>query len=631
MLLDERTWHDQCKISTEVLLVHGTFRSGGARLRHEVGVVIRQSSWLRPLLVGAMVLGTSCSAAGPPRESPIAGSVQPEASPMVDRELTSAISSMLRGDGERRLQDVPGLPSTARGLAYVALRVGGERRADAWGEGSSPAAAISDALMVARDLLDPSTRRSVDSVEVSVAGPEAGSRSGSVGDNAQRGILGMAIHLDDGRTLRYAPTQMIAANTSFERVVERLFEEGEIGPAAIPADGIRHFEATQLLVDLRRSSITELFRGNQIVPAEAVTSDGVSEMADGMARWLVEQLQDDGRMVYEYFPSRGEESESNNMIRQWMATIALQRLAETTDDPALWERIGTNIEYNLRLSYRQERGLGLIADPDGDVKLGAVALAALALSLHEDRDRFSEEEAALRRTVDDLWQPDGSFETFVLPAGRSDNQNFYPGEALLLWAVTLEHGADPALLERFMRSFAYYRSWHRDHRNPAFVPWHTMAYAKVWAITGDDELRDFIFEMNDWLLGLQQWDDAPAPDMAGRFYDPDRPDFGPPHASSDGVYLEGLIAAYRVAVAAGDPRADAYRTAILRGVRHLMQLQFADDIDMYYIADRERVAGGIRTTEYDNVIRVDNVQHGFLALVDILDSFAPSDYAAAAP
>ena len=145
-------------------------------------------------------------------------------------------------------------------------------------------------------------------------------------------------------------------------------------------------------------------------------------------------------MVYEYFPSRGDESESNNMIRQWMATIALIRVAGRTEDAQLYDRIADNIDYNLAISYSTDGDLGLIADPDGDVKLGAIALAALAISQHPDRDRWAAEEAALRRTVDHLWQADGSFVTFYVPADRNDNQNFYPGEALLLWAVTLEDG-----------------------------------------------------------------------------------------------------------------------------------------------------------------------------------------------
>lgn len=544
--------------------------------------------------------------------------------------FAQAVAGTIRGDATSAdLPAIPYLPSTARGLVYVALRVDGERAGDAWGEGGTPVEALSEALAAAGALLDDPARAMVDSAEVAVAGPGARTVDAplSAGENLDRGILGMSVRLRDGRLVHYAPTRMIADNTSFELVLDRLKADGLFDVEHAAPDAVEFFEATQLLVDLDDASVTPLTRGNQLVEAVDVTQSSTRHLADGMANWLAQQLAENGRMVYEYFPSRGEESQSNNMIRQWMATAALLRIAEEREDGVLDQRIQDNIAYNLELSYRAEDGLGLIADPDGDVKLGAVALAALALRRNPDPSPHAGQQLALSRMVDHLWQPDGSFETFYVPAGRTDNQNFYPGEALLLWAVTLEDELDPQLLERFMLSFEFYRAWHREQPNPAFVPWHTMAYAKVWGITHDPALRDFVFEMNDWLLEMQQWDDAPAADVAGRFYNPDRADFGPPHASSDGVYLEGLIAAYRLAMDVGDDaRTNAYRTAIARGIRNLMQLQFSDAVDTYYVSQRDRVEGGLRTTVYDNAIRVDNVQHGLMAVMDVLETFRTADY-----
>ena len=57
-----------------------------------------------------------------------------------------------------------------------------------------------------------------------------------------------------------------------------------------------------------------------------------------------------------------------------------------------------------------------------------------------------------------------------------------------------------------------------------------------------------------------------------------------------------------------------------------MQLQFADEIDMFYVSKREQVAGGLRTTVYNNEIRIDNVQHNLLAIQKILANFLPDDY-----
>jgi hypothetical protein len=201
-----------------------------------------------------------------------------------------------------------------------------------------------------------------------------------------------------------------------------------------------------------------------------------------------------------------------------------------------------------------------------------------------------------------------------------DCQNFYPGEALLLWSSLLREG-ELDLLNRFWKSFEFYRRWHLENRNPAFIPWHTQAYWNVWKFAHDDRLARAIFEMNDWLLTVQQWESAARPDCQGRFYDPKRP-FGPPHASSTGVYLEGLADAFALARELGDDqRVVAYRTALLRGLRNVAQLTFKNDLDMYYVSKRNRLYGGVRTTEYNNVVRVDNVQHCLMAIQKVLDAF----------
>ena len=549
--------------------------------------------------------------------------IRPE---VTDDAFVDSVGAVLSADASE-LTLPADLAEGSRGVAYVALRAGGLRLAEAWQVGTDADEAYARALIEARDAVEPDELADVDVVESVISGPPE--EVGTDGlTNLERGVAGLSVVLADGRELVAGPTEMLADNTSFQRVLELFVEGGSASQEQIDAAQLGLFGAKQFLVDLEADALIRMDRGNEVVPAVAVSRETAGTLADGMSAWLVEQLADDGRMVYEYFPSRGDESDSNNMIRQWMATIALIRVAGRTEDAQLYDRIADNIDYNLAISYSTDGDLGLIADPDGDVKLGAIALAALAISQHPDRDRWAAEEAALRRTVDHLWQADGSFVTFYVPAGRNDNQNFYPGEALLLWAVTLEDATDADLLDRFMRSFEFYRAWHREEPNPAFVPWHSMAYETVWRLTGDDELRDFVFEMNDWLIGtMQQWESAPSEDVAGRFYSAEHPEYGPPHASSDGVYLEGLIAAYRLAVAEDDAeRVEAYRTAIARGLRHLMQLQFADAVDMYYVSQRDRVGGGLRTTGYDNRIRVDNVQHGLLAVLNILETFDPEDF-----
>jgi hypothetical protein len=243
-----------------------------------------------------------------------------------------------------------------------------------------------------------------------------------------------------------------------------------------------------------------------------------------------------------------------------------------------------------------------------------------------DRGEHASHEATqLLRFIEHMQNTDGSFRTFLRPEGRNDCQNFYPGEAMLALARVHAVTGEPGLLVRIQRAFAYYRDWHRAQRNPAFVPWHTMALCYLYQVAGRDDVRDFVFEINDWLIGIQATDPS-QPDAVGEFYDAARAQFGPPHASSTGVYLEGLIDAWSLAKRLGDARADAYRHAILRGLRSLRQLQFRNDDAMFYIRHKARVRGGIRTSTHNNEVRIDNVQHGLMAIWHVLERFGDEDW-----
>ena len=117
---------------------------------------------------------------------------------------------------------------------------------------------------------------------------------------------------------------------------------------------------------------------------------------------------------------------------------------------------------------------------------------------------------------------------------------------------------------------------------------------------------------------MQQWDNLP-PDLPGRFYNPSRPDYGPPHAASTGVYMEGFADADALDRALGDrAREAAYEQALQRGLRSLQQLQFRDQYDTYYISRKNRALGALRTEAYDNAIQVDSAAHALLATVKIL-------------
>ena len=452
--------------------------------------------------------------------------------------------------------------------------------------------------------------------------------------NIHRGIRGIELQYQN-RFVRYNPTHIIASNLSFQKILQQFLHRESISQATFIRNGgvIQAFDARQVLISLTPEiTALTLHRGNRVVPLEKLSGALLQDVTMQMGQWLLRQVQPDGRMVYKYFPSRGQESDANNLIRQFMATLALIRHAQSTREDVHWNLASQNLHYNLTQFYKCNESLGWV-EYDGKAKLGAIALAALAILEHSDHvtenhtaewaiaPAYSDIFEKLCATINTLWQPDGSFCTFYKPSDRNDNQNFYPGEALLFWASLYHRTRAPDLLKRCYTSFIYYRTWHRTHYNPAFIPWHTQAYALLYEVTGDRQFLDFIFEMNDGLLAMQQWYPASSklyPDVQGRFYNPNA-DYGPPHASSTGVYLEGLADAYRLAVQTHDAdRIQAYERVIWRGLRSVRQLQFRDAVDLFYISKRAAVQGGVRTTVYENVIRVDNVQHCLMALLKLM-------------
>ena len=445
--------------------------------------------------------------------------------------------------------------------------------------------------------------------------------------NRVRGLVGMEIALH-GETVRLAPTQMLAANLSFRRALERFIEERAIDADKFRAEGrLRAFSARQFLLSGEVLSgegdhpPVELYRGSTLVdPAPAPAEDRAADLATGIGEWMTGNLSDDGALPYKYWPSRGEHSPADNAIRRFLASIALARLGRLRGDAEIRDAAQRNLRCNLRRYFRDiGGGKGAIVESTG-AKLGAAALAGLAILESRAPGEFTQELTMLSAGVDSLAHDELGFRTFFFPRERDgENWNFYSGEALLFWAEAARRNLDIApSLERCAAAFERCRARHHRKRNPAFVPWHTQACASLYTQTGRREFAEFVFEINDWLLPMQQWDGLP-PDMRGRFYNPRRPDFGPPHAASTGAYLEGLADAAALARAMGDgARTETYERAIARGLRSLRQLQFRDRHDTFYISRRKRVLGALRTEVYDNAVRVDSAAHALAAAIKTL-------------
>lgn len=590
-----------------------------------------------PLLGGVAPLACKSSTLDMPGVVPD-GVALPELDAQAREQLATYVLARVRGETPES-DTLPLVLRETAGVAYVGVREAGRLVAEAWGYEGSVSYSLRSAIDLAREQLGDAT---FDAIELDLAHDyrtlevaEAEALWRLLARDVE-GVGGVETRFLD-KIDRNAPTQLLARNHSARQEVERLWRQFSITAQEF-FDGqgvVRRFAAWPFVIAAGEGTITPLLRGNVIVEPDEVGPALARASADLMIAWLLAHLHDEGRTTYTWLPASSREAKGNNVIRQWTASVALIELARRRADAGLWARVDRNIEYNLAAFYVEREGVGLILE-DEQAKLGALALAALALAEHPARDRWASQRAGLQRALATLRQPSGKLESYF---GRStpdddETQAFYPGEAMLAAAAEYALAPTPAALADYAASFRHYRARFEATHQAAAVPWQSLAHARMAATlraSGAEpalaaELEDFVLAMNDWLVAtLADWEQASLPDERGQFRDRKQP---ATHAAATGSYMESLIAAWRIARARGDQaRTALYQRTLARALRNVAQLQFVDAIDMYYVVERERTRGGLRASPTRSEVRIDAVAHALLAVLAMLDEFEPDDYA----
>ena len=333
-------------------------------------------------------------------------------------------------------------------------------------------------------------------------------------------------------------------------------------------------------------------------------------------KWLTSNLKEKGCFNYIYEPSTGEYPNKNNMIRQLMASRLLAESCQTnTSLKTLHQK---NLDFIFEYWYKENNETGYIFY-DNKSKLGANAMALITLVYSPFFYDYQEEATKLANSIFSLQNTNGSFEPwYIAPDYEYDEDyllTFYSGEAILSLVEMYNKTNDNIYLNAAVKSQDFYIDRYvvhlEDNYYPAYVPWHTQSLNKLYKITGEKKYADAIIVLNDELLKIQDTNDYPS---LGRFYDPMHPEYGSPHSSSDGVYIEGLAYAYEIARLINDTKhQNKYKIGIMLGVHNLISLQYGSSDD--------KIDGAIRYNIDDYHIRIDTTQHTIDAFRKILDVF----------
>lgn len=341
--------------------------------------------------------------------------------------------------------------------------------------------------------------------------------------------------------------------------------------------------------------------------------------------WIFNNLRENGLFVYSYNIKTNEMPDKNNAIRQLMASIILAK--ESGVNYRVKKLQQKNLDFLFTYWYKQEnkydKQIGYIYY-DNKSKLGANAMFLRVLIQSPFFEKYNSNAVSLANGILILQNKDGSFEPWYIEPDYNYDRDylltFYSGEAALSLIEFYEKTKEIQYLNAAIKAEEFYIHNYVEELElnyyPAYVPWHTIVLNKLYKITNEEKYADAIFVLNDKLLEIQDIENH-----IGRFYNPETPQYGNPHSSSDGVYVEGLAYAYEIAELLGDNRhKEIYKDAIVIGIENLIKLQYKKR--EFNNADLGKYLGAIRVRHNSEWIRIDTTQHAINAFDKVLEVFS---------
>jgi len=347
-------------------------------------------------------------------------------------------------------------------------------------------------------------------------------------------------------------------------------------------------------------------------------------------RWLDRMNALNGRFEHGLQPALNLRLEGDHPLRQAGAAFTLARAAHFLDD-------------DNQTAHARQAVLALLENTVADkVKkvrhsvlpspiVNRLSYAALlVLAIHElpnpDADLLAKSDQ-LCEYIRAQQRSDGSLRCREAVAGeRGDDDpeeaQQFPGQAL--YALMRSQQQRPAAwkTDLVLQATPFYLKCWRDHKGREFVAWQTAACAEAFAATKEKVFAEAVFEMNDWLCGLQQEGlDPQHPQWLGGFPTvvegkvvSQAPDV------TSAVCAEALAEACRTTRQQGDlKRHERYTAALERTLQFLTTLQYTE-ADTQHYADwyRPKLQGGFHFNHQDGNLRIDYTQHALAALVQYL-------------
>ena len=441
----------------------------------------------------------------------------------------------------------------------------------------------------------------------------------------ERSLEGLAFGRASGAA--FLPEELVARTlvSSSGEVMERniaryrlrrsgLKSEADLGPS-LPRERWR-FKTRAFF--LAQGRTVPLYRGNP--PRERITREVLLRSVRAGSDYLRRAVRENGSFVYGYDPKTGTESSKYNMVRHAGTIYSMLDVYETTRDPRLLEAAERAIAYLLD-SIKPYGGDGdgaRIMTYGGKIKLGGVALAAVALAEHVTvtgkKDHLPVARGLCRYICKNQME-DGKFvHSRYYPSGAvgSHISSYYPGEALL--ALVRLHAIDGDgrwldVAEKGARYLIEVRDRGKDTRSLTHDHWLLYALNELYRHRKRSLYLDHALRIAT-AIELAQRKEPSSRDWMGSYYKP-------PRSTPTACRCEGMAATYRLARRQG---ARQVAEKILDNLRRGAGFQLLSQIGpakALYTLDPRRALGGFTRSLTNHEVRIDYVQHNISALVSM--------------
>jgi len=429
-------------------------------------------------------------------------------------------------------------------------------------------------------------------------------------NNIELGIHALELSVNNTPII-FKESVPISNNYDLEYTLDRLCKKANLNENCYLSDDVDLFRyETYSFKGNKNLEIIDLYRYNILINHDEITNDMILDRIHLGYSWFLKNIDEDTKTLkYQYFPSDDYYAKENNDVRQLASLWSLTSLNQFFKDNESDIIIKNFLDYYVKYLNASSNFSYLTINNESKLANNAFLLmSVLNTPNYENKSNYTKQ---LANGILSLQQENGSFQTYFF-SDKNTGIDYYPGEAMLSLMKSYIHSKNNTYLESVKKGFDFYKLYWRNNKNTAFIPWHTQTYALLFEITKDQEVAEFIFEMNDWIIDNFQIMDSNYLDEIGGF-----PYYYPTFSTS--VFLEGINDAYLVALQQNDTdHITKYENAIINGTRFILQTQFTEE-NSFYVENKTRTIGGFKTSLTDNSIRIDNVQHAVLSLMKTYD------------